>query len=78
MNAALFNQGCLGVVLAGGKSSRMGSNKALLMRNKIAVNGKENMLSFSKAKIMLLINLQNLALWGVFTVLLKNTNLNHY
>jgi molybdopterin-guanine dinucleotide biosynthesis protein A len=48
MNAALFNQGCLGVVLAGGKSSRMGSNKALLMRNKIAVNGKENMLSFSK------------------------------
>ncbi|MBA6365296.1 NTP transferase domain-containing protein, partial [Colwellia sp. BRX8-8] len=48
MNAALFNQGCLGVVLAGGKSSRMGSNKALLMRNKTAVNGKENMLSFSK------------------------------
>jgi molybdopterin-guanine dinucleotide biosynthesis protein A len=52
MNANLFNQACLGVVLAGGKSSRMGTNKALLMRENTAVNGqahgKENMLSYSK------------------------------
>ncbi|MBA6264093.1 molybdenum cofactor guanylyltransferase [Colwellia sp. Bg11-12] len=48
----MFNQACLGVVLAGGKSSRMGTNKALLMRENTAVNGqadgKENMLSYSK------------------------------
>jgi molybdopterin-guanine dinucleotide biosynthesis protein A len=53
MNATLFNQACLGVVLAGGKSSRMGTNKALLMRENTAVNGqargKENMLSYSKS-----------------------------
>jgi molybdopterin-guanine dinucleotide biosynthesis protein A len=52
MNATLFNQVCLGVVLAGGKSSRMGTDKALLMRENTAVNGqargKENMLSYSK------------------------------
>jgi molybdopterin-guanine dinucleotide biosynthesis protein A len=53
MNENLFNQACLGVVLAGGKSSRMGTNKALLMRENTAVNGqahgKENMLSYSKS-----------------------------
>jgi len=52
MSAAFFNQDCLGVVLAGGKSSRMGSNKALLMRNSSTSNGQshgsENMLGYSK------------------------------
>lgn len=52
MSASFFNQDCLGVVLAGGKSSRMGANKALLMRNSSTYNGQsrgsENMLSYSK------------------------------
>ncbi|MBA6233182.1 MULTISPECIES: molybdenum cofactor guanylyltransferase [unclassified Colwellia] len=52
MSTTLYNQACLGVVLAGGKSSRMGTDKALLMRENTAVNGqargKENMLSYSK------------------------------
>ena len=52
MNANFLNQDCLGVVLAGGKSSRMGSNKALLMRNSSSQygqsSGSENMLSYSK------------------------------
>ena len=52
MSASFFNQDCLGVVLAGGKSSRMGANKALLMRNSSTYNGhsrgSENMLGFSK------------------------------
>ena len=52
MSASFFNQDCLGVVLAGGKSSRMGANKALLMRNSSTYNGQsrgsENMLGFSK------------------------------
>ena len=52
MTASFFNQDCLGVVLAGGKSSRMGTNKAMLMRNSSTLNGQsrgsENMLSFSK------------------------------
>lgn len=38
----MFNQACLGVVLAGGLSSRMGEDKANLVRN------QENMLSYSK------------------------------
>ncbi|WP_281555918.1 molybdenum cofactor guanylyltransferase [Thalassomonas sp. RHCl1] len=42
MKASLANSGCLGVVLAGGLSSRMGENKAKLMR------GNTDMLSFSK------------------------------
>mgnify|MGYP001568556832 FL=1 len=52
MKANFLNQDCLGVVLAGGKSSRMGSNKALLMRNSTSQygpsSGSENMLSYSK------------------------------
>jgi len=52
MSASFLNQDCLGVVLAGGKSSRMGANKALLMRNSSTYNGQsrgnENMLSYSK------------------------------
>lgn len=38
----MFNQPCLGVVLAGGLSSRMGEDKANLLRN------QQNMLSYSK------------------------------
>jgi len=52
MTASFLHQDCLGVVLAGGKSSRMGTNKALLMRNQSAEFGQssdhENMLSYSK------------------------------
>ena len=50
--ASFMNQDCLGVVLAGGKSSRMGTNKALLMRSSSASFGQsldhENMLSYSQ------------------------------
>lgn len=42
-NQKLLFQPCLGVVLAGGKSSRMGQDKANLQRN------QQDMLSFSKA-----------------------------
>ena len=42
MKKTVTNTGCLGIVLAGGLSSRMGENKAKLMRNDV------DMLSFSK------------------------------
>ncbi len=42
-NDKLFFQSCLGVVLAGGKSSRMGQDKAQLQRN------QQDMLSYSKS-----------------------------
>lgn len=42
---ALLKKECLGVVLAGGLSSRMGQDKATLVRNK---NSAMSMLSFSK------------------------------
>jgi len=52
MTDSFFNQDCLGVVLAGGKSSRMGTSKALLMRSSSKSVGQssnqENMLSYSK------------------------------
>ena len=52
MTDSFFYQDCLGVVLAGGKSSRMGTSKALLMRSSSRSDGQsssqENMLSYSK------------------------------
>lgn len=44
-NTATIKNECLGVVLAGGLSSRMGSDKAKLLRNKSSM---QSMLEFSK------------------------------
>ena len=44
----LINNECLGVVLAGGLSSRMGQDKAQLKRNKHSEPSKLSMLEFSK------------------------------
>ncbi|TWX56996.1 molybdenum cofactor guanylyltransferase [Colwellia hornerae] len=82
MSAAFFNQGCLGVVLAGGKSSRMGSNKALLMRNQAAVHGQagrnENMLSYSKG-LLKNIGINNIVVSGNLDGSdIANGNSEHY
>lgn len=67
MAEPLLNQDCLGVVLAGGKSSRMGANKALLMRNSSSYNGQsrgsENMLSYSK-NLLKNIGINNIVISG--------------
>lgn len=45
LNSTIFGDDCLGVVLAGGLSSRMGSNKAQLLRDN---KSRLSMLEFSK------------------------------
>lgn len=77
MSTSFLNQDCLGVVLAGGKSSRMGSNKALLMRNSSSQHGQsrgsENMLSYSQ-NLLKNIGIKNIVVSGnVGTV-----NTEHY
>jgi molybdopterin-guanine dinucleotide biosynthesis protein A len=67
MTTSFLNQDCLGVVLAGGKSSRMGFNKALLMRNSAKKGGQphgsENMLSYSK-NLLKNIGINNIVISG--------------
>jgi molybdopterin-guanine dinucleotide biosynthesis protein A len=53
----IIQHDCLGVVLAGGKSSRMGTNKALLMRD------SENMLNYSK-QLLKNIGIKNIVISG--------------
>ena len=57
MQPTLSQQGCLGVVLAGGLSSRMGENKAKLMRK------DTDMLSFSK-QLLTDIGIKNIVVSG--------------
>ncbi len=52
-----FSADCIGLVLAGGQSSRMGSDKSHLMRN------QENMLNFSK-QVLQEIGLKNIVISG--------------
>lgn len=74
MTSSFLHNDCLGVVLAGGKSSRMGTNKALLMRGASEFNSaananansfnSETMLSYSK-NLLKNIGLENVVVSGI-------------